>query len=333
MPLPRKKSCKQCRVAKTRCSLTLPHCIRCQSRGLSCDYSEAYPQAHYSNQRVRSSPLANTGGPAAPLQTAYGSGGEGSHLIAGDNIQSGSLGYSGSTSESALDAQLFHDISDDLMAELDWNFENIPSEAPLRTAEAENIFVQSSSNSSRTEASMLPSSWQSQSSSRSSNDKEVSSDESSAYVASAPNSTEQTQLSWQPWEQQLEKYIPKPIARANFKRHGLSYPGIMTTKQISNFGPSLAMNFIENAINTYPDMLTTGAVLPPFVHRHAAMDPHHCDCCDDPKHRKLPEPLAICSSIVHMFRSKTDSNNDFVMRTLMAEQQRLYNEVSDIDDN
>jgi hypothetical protein len=43
MPVPRKRSCAQCRRAKARCSLTAPKCMRCISRHLDCDYSAAFP--------------------------------------------------------------------------------------------------------------------------------------------------------------------------------------------------------------------------------------------------------------------------------------------------
>lgn len=38
MENPRKKSCHQCRVAKTRCTLTLPSCLRCTKKNLDCKY-------------------------------------------------------------------------------------------------------------------------------------------------------------------------------------------------------------------------------------------------------------------------------------------------------
>lgn len=37
-PPPRKKACKQCTVAKARCSLGKPTCRRCQSRDLPCEF-------------------------------------------------------------------------------------------------------------------------------------------------------------------------------------------------------------------------------------------------------------------------------------------------------
>ncbi|RFU80706.1 hypothetical protein TARUN_1475 [Trichoderma arundinaceum] len=39
MPISRKKTCVQCRRAKTRCSLTLPRCTRCVDKSLSCEYA------------------------------------------------------------------------------------------------------------------------------------------------------------------------------------------------------------------------------------------------------------------------------------------------------
>ncbi|KAF2755234.1 hypothetical protein EJ05DRAFT_503539 [Pseudovirgaria hyperparasitica] len=40
MSYSRKKSCEQCRAAKTRCSLTFPTCTRCTSRGSTCIYKD-----------------------------------------------------------------------------------------------------------------------------------------------------------------------------------------------------------------------------------------------------------------------------------------------------
>lgn len=41
MPVPRKRSCAQCRRAKSRCSLSNPICSRCAAKNLKCDYTEA----------------------------------------------------------------------------------------------------------------------------------------------------------------------------------------------------------------------------------------------------------------------------------------------------
>lgn len=45
MPISRKKACSRCRKSKARCSLGLPRCARCASRGLECDYSTYTPRA------------------------------------------------------------------------------------------------------------------------------------------------------------------------------------------------------------------------------------------------------------------------------------------------
>ncbi|KAK5989307.1 hypothetical protein PT974_10820 [Cladobotryum mycophilum] len=39
MPIPRQKSCAQCRKAKTKCSLTVPQCSRCIEKNIGCNYA------------------------------------------------------------------------------------------------------------------------------------------------------------------------------------------------------------------------------------------------------------------------------------------------------
>lgn len=44
-PNSRKKACGKCSIAKVRCDLKKPHCSRCETRGINCDYtaSQALP--------------------------------------------------------------------------------------------------------------------------------------------------------------------------------------------------------------------------------------------------------------------------------------------------
>lgn len=66
MPVPRKRSCAQCRLAKTRCSLTSPQCSRCVSRTLDCDYSEALPKAVSTGARLGSWSMPSVESQATP---------------------------------------------------------------------------------------------------------------------------------------------------------------------------------------------------------------------------------------------------------------------------
>lgn len=55
MPYSRKKSCEQCRAAKTRCSLALPNCTRCMNRGIACVYKDVtFPSIHRNDTFNRS---------------------------------------------------------------------------------------------------------------------------------------------------------------------------------------------------------------------------------------------------------------------------------------
>lgn len=52
MPLPRRKSCEACRVAKARCSRTSP-CSRCQMRHLSCDYGDPFARLRTNRHKAQ----------------------------------------------------------------------------------------------------------------------------------------------------------------------------------------------------------------------------------------------------------------------------------------
>lgn len=53
MPIPRKRSCAQCRRSKTRCCLSAPRCSRCLAKKLDCDYSDALPRAANTGSTVQ----------------------------------------------------------------------------------------------------------------------------------------------------------------------------------------------------------------------------------------------------------------------------------------
>jgi hypothetical protein len=68
---------------------------------------------------------------------------------------------------------------------------------------------------------------------------------------------------------------------------------------------------------------------PPFIHRQPQPSPLK----PDPKHLNndpavLPEPLAICSSIMRMCTMRSSRNLAFIWRTIQAEPRRIEDEVS-----
>lgn len=55
----RKKSCTICRRAKTRCSETIPQCMRCKAKRLECNYDGEYQAASALHLLVGADPTAS----------------------------------------------------------------------------------------------------------------------------------------------------------------------------------------------------------------------------------------------------------------------------------
>lgn len=77
-------------------------------------------------------------------------------------------------------------------------------------------------------------------------------------------------------------------------------------------------------------MMIRGVVLPHFIHPQCVLrDQSIQDCISDAGvHSCLPEPLAICASLMHMFFTKSDASSAFVKMKIYEEHCRLYREVS-----
>ncbi|KAL6812535.1 hypothetical protein J3E69DRAFT_359665 [Trichoderma sp. SZMC 28015] len=87
--------------------------------------------------------------------------------------------------------------------------------------------------------------------------------------------------------------------------------------------------FIASTICTYPRMMLRPDSLPPFMHRHSCglgqVDSKMVTGI--PSQSAVPESLAICISICHIFATKTASSEKFFCRTVDAELRRLNEEV------
>lgn len=63
-----------------------------------------------------------------------------------------------------------------------------------------------------------------------------------------------------------------------------------------------------------PEQMVRRTTLPPFVHPHWHLS-------------EMPEPLAVCMRIAHLFVSRTPSMTPFIWRTIMSEQRRAVEQV------
>lgn len=299
MPVPRKRSCAQCRRSKSRCSLTAPTCSRCSSRSLQCDYSAAL-------HNPRTSGLAANSWEGVVLQDVSGS-------------EDGLLEPAGGSDVlgqqfSELDMN-FLGVED--MSAMQWNGDFEPSSHRQVSRKSQFAFVGGDTvlDASHTFAQSMEQSSASlfeNSNSSAFDAHETRSHRQSSFQLreDAPQETYLTELSRKlfmsdfhapPW--------PSP------KSLPLKMRNLLSRKPTQNTSATLTANFLFSTVQSYPEMLST-STFPPFIHQYSAS-----------LNSDLPEPLANCMTFMVMFRSKTPASEKFVYKTLFTEAQRLHNEA------
>lgn len=120
-----------------------------------------------------------------------------------------------------------------------------------------------------------------------------------------------------PYSSSLTREFLEP--RNNFLKH---LSATTTTAK------TLTHKILRGQIKAYPEMMIR-VNLPHFIHPQCFLrDQSVQDCTSDAGiHSCLPEPLAICASLMHMFFTKTDASSAFVKREIYEEHCRLHREV------
>ncbi|KAE9368834.1 hypothetical protein N431DRAFT_547717 [Stipitochalara longipes BDJ] len=90
-------------------------------------------------------------------------------------------------------------------------------------------------------------------------------------------------------------------------------------------GSALGRIYCMSILRSFPGMFCgNNGALPSFIHLQSRPSP---SLQTDPKYvEMLPEPLAICSSIMRMYHERSPGNLAFVWRTIQAESIRIENE-------
>lgn len=80
-------------------------------------------------------------------------------------------------------------------------------------------------------------------------------------------------------------------------------------------------------ITKYPQMLLQ-ARLPPFIYPHCVLEGRLVSsCARDGLHVCMPEPLAVCATVVRMASKRTTQSSHFIWKTIMEQQKKLGEEV------
>ncbi|EED16693.1 hypothetical protein TSTA_017670 [Talaromyces stipitatus ATCC 10500] len=307
MPNTRRKACQQCRSSKARCSLALP-CSRCVDRGLSC---------HYPTLRIRdrNKPQLNilpdtTNCPSNNRDSTSDTSYRHSDIITdatslGDFLQPTELIDWNDVGQNGDLLDLLH------TSLVDTNFTS--SGFDIRACGA----VQASTLQSSTNTSENLSSFVSALNSADTANNIIS--ETTPRV-NGPASTSRRNL---PSRSPL-------LRRGQYKqRNSVStFPSPTTTA-----AKTLTHKVLRGQIRCYPEMMIRGVVLPHFIHPQCVLrDQSVQDCISDSgAHSCLPESLAICASLMHMFFTKSETSSEFVRSKIYEELCRLHREHTTYD--
>lgn len=106
-----------------------------------------------------------------------------------------------------------------------------------------------------------------------------------------------------------------------------SHSNLLNLKKLKTVGSSLTSKYLLSVIMSYPRQICEKASLPPFIHPRYP-DKGEYECPSDKAPSELPEYLAICASLVHMYQSRIPASIAYIWKTIAAEQGRLYSEFN-----
>jgi hypothetical protein len=109
--------------------------------------------------------------------------------------------------------------------------------------------------------------------------------------------------------------------------HGKIYHDLLYPRNSKSTDSHLASRFIRGQVRAFPTLLIRGQ-LPPFIYPSCVLHdqlPHNC--VQNGVHQCLTPPLAVCTSLVRIWETRTAATEDMVWRTIHGEVERLGREV------
>lgn len=97
-------------------------------------------------------------------------------------------------------------------------------------------------------------------------------------------------------------------------------PPILARLRMSDPVSQHNTTLVIQALRAFPRMMLRRQTFPPFIHPHWHRPSTATKIA-------LPEPLANCMSVAHIFASLTSETKPFLWRTIRAEQRRFIDEV------
>lgn len=311
MEYSRKKSCNQCRSAKTRCTLDLPNCSRCTKRNLPCQYEHPPSRPSFASSMPASpfhSWLAGTA--SIPIATGNNFGQHDLFVPTGLNHV-----------PEPLDLQLplgpILDAMHGRPGAIDWSADRPTiSVARNRSLDVPNSDAENPMQSFNGPASdsdeviyWIRSPGRDDDDSSTRQAVPLTTSDEDAFMTEVSSVMQRSIFKLSPWE--TLKRVPNKMQN------------ILNRRPATKMSELIAGNFLQSKFESYAIDFDEGK-LPPFIHQSCIMkDVGSLEARFD----HLPKPLANCKSILPMYLHKTQSCKGIIVKTLMMEVQRIHDEV------
>jgi len=328
----RKKSCASCRLAKTRCNMAAPKCSRCEMRRIECAYemkryassvsnSNEYNQAAESTSHGTT--VSNHRGPSMASSSSLAAEVLVEHLDAFQHDMA-----SQDPRRVALDALPGQGLENGLQNELDldWDFglhswdagrSGIEDDQSATAFENLNTIIDRPTDMKDLGITNFPSRQ-----SRIQFSYPMLLDKDSQSQPRSPSPPSMPGHSLPSGGRALVQSSPRILAILPDP----NIPGLFLPRNFATSSTSFTAKYLMAVLSSFPKLMTNNSVLPRYIHPYQPKNKGNDFVCYNDK-TCLPEPLAVCSSIVQMFLTKTGESNAFIWRTIRSEQQRLYKEV------
>ncbi|KAI0159661.1 hypothetical protein GGR57DRAFT_433609 [Xylariaceae sp. FL1272] len=329
MPISRKKSCHQCRIAKARCSLD-SICSRCLERRLACEYTTAssrwQPYNRASLLHAPSAPndltpeslldlfdLANS---ETPIQTTYD---VATNQITAQQSKDTDIEFTSlvqSQDEVYYPVQNGRPSAGTSVVENNAPSEEVPFFETTDIDAASAIFPWSVLADSAFMGS-IQSKIGVERVHRADSTPKTSDDLFQTYLTSS-----------------AEHEGEDPSREAAVTVYGRRYERFLRLRHAPTSEQSLTARVLLGQIENYPKMLSQGSRLPPFIHPQCIINdqlPQECTTRNG-THTCLHEPLANAQSLSHLFLNRTPGSAKMVWKMIYDEQTRLKKEYRDFDD-
>ena len=277
MPIPRKKSCGQCRTAKARCSLTAP-CERCSERDLRCDYGSARPRAE--PYRI-------------PIASSFNS-----------QVRNRSPTNHGGTRLAAVQSPVF-DGRTNAATPL---FASQGTSAPLDLPDATPQVTETTS-------ACFPGYFS-------------LGGQDGATPFAFPSGDGDLQNNYLMSTDDL--FSPTMGRSISTTIQGRAQNSLLLQRKTTTTETFMTAKVVLGQIRQYPRLMIQGTSLPPFLHPRCASSGNSLlpdSCSSEGKHVCMPEILAVCANLVHLFYNRTAASSRFAWGTIYSHQKRLHDEV------